>query len=71
MKRSEMVKHLGDLLPDYLTIVGFHGDRYQVAEHLLDKLMKNGMLPPPTWTPRLPKVAGNDCMLRWDDETEE
>lgn len=32
------INKLANLLPDNLTVQGFHGDRYKVAEYLLDKI---------------------------------
>ena len=32
---------LASLLPEHLTVQGFHGDRYQVAKYLLDKITLN------------------------------
>ena len=45
MKRSEMIRYLGDYLPEHITLVGFHGDRYQAAKYLLDKIEE--YMPPP------------------------
>jgi hypothetical protein len=46
MKRSEAIKILSDLLPDHLTIKGFHGNKDQVAWFLINELVKKGMQPP-------------------------
>lgn len=32
---------LANLLPEHLTVQGFHGDRYQVAKYLLDQITLN------------------------------
>ena len=57
MKRSEAVKLFGDLLPDHLTVKECHGDRYQVASFLLDKLISKQVIQP---TCKYEKI--DDCM---------
>ena len=71
MKNPQNVKILANLLPDYLTVIGFHGDRYKVAEYLLNKLSENKqthldnfieMLVSIGYTPEL-VVEGNKTMI--------
>lgn len=71
MKSSQNVQILARLLPDHLTVAGFHGDRYKVAEYLLSKLSENKqthlekfkeMLVSIGYTPEL-EVEGNKTMI--------
>jgi hypothetical protein len=74
MKRSEAISFLADLFPDHLTVKGCHGNNYQVATYILDKLIEKGLQPPTVYIASTVKNRyGREYMIPkriegWEDE---